>query len=100
MDNPRESQFLTQPELTPLEQEVLEEYERLAENMKKVGSFPESPRGFAILSFVLLRFFPTPNRTTPHDFFPHTTRREQMQRQYSPINDLNPMTDAIGRLIV
>jgi hypothetical protein len=24
------------PELTPLEQEVLEEYERLAENMKKV----------------------------------------------------------------
>ena len=25
------------PELTPLEQEVLEEYERLAENMKKVS---------------------------------------------------------------
>ena len=24
------------PELTPLEQEVLDEYERLAENMKKV----------------------------------------------------------------
>ncbi|PKS09727.1 hypothetical protein jhhlp_004348 [Lomentospora prolificans] len=26
------------PELTPLEQEVLEEYERLAENMKKLAS--------------------------------------------------------------
>jgi DASH complex subunit DAD3 len=26
------------PELTPLEQEVLDEYERLAENMKKVGA--------------------------------------------------------------
>jgi len=25
-----------QPELSPLEQDVLEEYERLAENMKKV----------------------------------------------------------------
>jgi hypothetical protein len=36
------------PELTPLEQEVLEEYERLAENMKKVRfdlplSFTHSP---------------------------------------------------------
>lgn len=28
--------LLSQPELTPLEQEVLDEYERLAENMNKV----------------------------------------------------------------
>jgi hypothetical protein len=28
--------ILSPPELSPLEQEVLEEYERLAENMKKV----------------------------------------------------------------
>jgi hypothetical protein len=29
-----------QPDLSPLEQEVLDEYERLAENMKKVGGTP------------------------------------------------------------
>ncbi|CAH0001688.1 unnamed protein product [Clonostachys byssicola] len=29
--------LLSPPELTPLEQEVLDEYERLAENMKKVS---------------------------------------------------------------
>ncbi|KAI0518397.1 DASH complex subunit Dad3-domain-containing protein [Xylaria bambusicola] len=29
---------LSPPELSPLEQEVLEEYERLAENMKKLAS--------------------------------------------------------------
>lgn len=31
---------ITQPELSPLEQEVIEEYERLAENMKKVCHHP------------------------------------------------------------
>lgn len=31
------SNLLSPPELTPLEQEVLEEYERLANNMKQVG---------------------------------------------------------------
>lgn len=30
--------LLSPPDLSPLEQEVLEEYERLAENMKKVRS--------------------------------------------------------------
>lgn len=30
--------LLSQPELSPLEQEVLDEYERLAENMKTVGT--------------------------------------------------------------
>ncbi|SPO05718.1 uncharacterized protein DNG_08405 [Cephalotrichum gorgonifer] len=30
------------PELTPLEQEVLEEYERLAENMKKLAHLSDS----------------------------------------------------------
>ena len=40
MDAARESHLLAQPELTPLEQEVLEEYERLAENMKRVGCIP------------------------------------------------------------
>ena len=34
--------LLSAPELTPLQQEVLEEYERLAENMKKVQTFPSS----------------------------------------------------------
>jgi hypothetical protein len=32
-----QSNVLSPPELSPLEQEVLEEYERLAENMKKVS---------------------------------------------------------------
>jgi len=32
------SSHLAPPELTPLQQEVLEEYERLAENMKKLAS--------------------------------------------------------------
>merc|ERR1712000_689625 len=36
MDQP--TNLLSQPELTPLQQEVLEEYERLAENMKKLAS--------------------------------------------------------------
>lgn len=31
------SNLLSPPELTPLQQEVLEEYERLAENMNKVN---------------------------------------------------------------
>ncbi|KAK0674677.1 putative DASH complex subunit dad3 [Cercophora samala] len=41
MDNPRPPSTLhagSPPELTPTEQEVLEEYERLADNMKKLAS--------------------------------------------------------------
>lgn len=34
---PQSSLLTSPPELTPLEQEVLEEYERLAENMKTVS---------------------------------------------------------------
>lgn len=33
---PQSSLLVAPPELSPLEQEVLDEYERLAENMKKV----------------------------------------------------------------
>jgi DASH complex subunit DAD3 len=41
MDQPTPSDLLTsQQELSPLEQEVLDEYERLAENMKKVFLSP------------------------------------------------------------
>jgi hypothetical protein len=41
------SNILSPPELTPLEQDVLDEYERLAENMKKVSrAFPSSYWGF------------------------------------------------------
>lgn len=36
--------LLSPPELTPLEQEVLDEYERLAENMNKVRVRNSSPR--------------------------------------------------------
>lgn len=36
MDQAATNPLLSPPELSPLEQEVLEEYERLAENMKKV----------------------------------------------------------------
>ncbi|RYP60741.1 hypothetical protein DL771_010393 [Monosporascus sp. 5C6A] len=38
MDSQAPSSLLSPPELSPLEQEVLEEYERLAENMKKLAS--------------------------------------------------------------
>ncbi|KAH6676032.1 DASH complex subunit Dad3 [Plectosphaerella plurivora] len=38
MDAARDSNMLGQPEMSPLEQEVLEEYERLAENMKKLAT--------------------------------------------------------------
>ena len=37
--------ILSPPELSPLEQEVLEEYERLAENMKKVKHLPSTGQG-------------------------------------------------------
>jgi hypothetical protein len=37
---PTSGLLIPPPELSPLEQEVLEEYERLAENMKKVCDFP------------------------------------------------------------
>src|ERR1041384_3949739 len=37
MDNTREPHMFDEPVLSPLEQEVLDEYERLAENMKKVS---------------------------------------------------------------
>lgn len=36
MDAPTTNPLLSPPELSPIEQEVLEEYERLAENMKNV----------------------------------------------------------------
>lgn len=35
---------LSPPELSPLEQEVLDEYERLAENMKTVSKAPPGRR--------------------------------------------------------
>ncbi|KAK9424623.1 putative DASH complex subunit dad3 [Seiridium unicorne] len=38
MDQPQTNPLLSPPELSPMEQEVLEEYERLAENMKKLAS--------------------------------------------------------------
>ncbi|KAI1745452.1 DASH complex subunit Dad3-domain-containing protein [Xylaria scruposa] len=38
MDQATSNPLLSPPELSPLEQEVLEEYERLAENMKKLAS--------------------------------------------------------------
>ncbi|KAH8197813.1 hypothetical protein TruAng_008011 [Truncatella angustata] len=38
MEQPQPNPLLSPPELTPLEQEVLEEYERLAENMKNLAS--------------------------------------------------------------
>lgn len=38
MEGQAPNPLLLPPDLTPLEQEVLEEYERLAENMKKVSS--------------------------------------------------------------
>lgn len=37
MEGQAPNPLLSPPELSPLEQEVLEEYERLAENMKKVS---------------------------------------------------------------
>ncbi|KAK8039245.1 hypothetical protein PG994_002009 [Apiospora phragmitis] len=38
MDAPTTNPLLAPPELSPLEQEVLEEYERLAENMKNLAT--------------------------------------------------------------
>ncbi|RYP63573.1 hypothetical protein DL769_006928 [Monosporascus sp. CRB-8-3] len=38
MDTQAPGSLLSSPELSPLEQEVLEEYERLAENMKKLAT--------------------------------------------------------------
>ncbi|RYP23258.1 hypothetical protein DL765_001167 [Monosporascus sp. GIB2] len=38
MDPQAPNSLLSPPELSPLEQEVLEEYERLAENMKKLAT--------------------------------------------------------------
>ena len=47
MERDTSNPLLPPPELSPLEQEVLEEYERLAENMKKVRfpgrNLPPSP---------------------------------------------------------
>ncbi|ROW04290.1 hypothetical protein VSDG_01114 [Cytospora chrysosperma] len=37
-DRPQSSALLSPPELSPLEQEVLDEYERLADNMKTLAS--------------------------------------------------------------
>ncbi|KAH9907910.1 DASH complex subunit Dad3 [Xylariomycetidae sp. FL2044] len=46
MDQPPPApSLLSPPELTPLEQEVLEEYERLAENMKKLASVLDTMAG-------------------------------------------------------
>ncbi|KAK7724021.1 hypothetical protein SLS64_000355 [Diaporthe eres] len=37
-DRPASSALISPPELSPLEQEVLDEYERLADNMKNLAS--------------------------------------------------------------
>lgn len=37
-DRPASSALLSPPELSPLEQEVLDEYERLADNMKNLAT--------------------------------------------------------------
>ncbi|POS77814.1 hypothetical protein DHEL01_v203789 [Diaporthe helianthi] len=37
-DRPASSALLSPPELSPLEQEVLDEYERLADNMKNLAA--------------------------------------------------------------
>ncbi|EXK49072.1 DASH complex subunit Dad3-domain-containing protein [Fusarium oxysporum f. sp. albedinis] len=41
MDQTQAGGLLDSPELTPLEQEVLDEYERLADNMNKLASVLE-----------------------------------------------------------
>ncbi|GAP83746.1 putative dash complex subunit dad3 [Rosellinia necatrix] len=45
MDQATSNPLLSSPELSPLEQEVLEEYERLAENMKKLASVLDTMAG-------------------------------------------------------
>ncbi|KAI0906449.1 DASH complex subunit Dad3-domain-containing protein [Ustulina deusta] len=45
MDQVASNPLLSPPELSPLEQEVLEEYERLAENMKKLASVLDAMAG-------------------------------------------------------
>ncbi|CRJ95619.1 DASH complex subunit dad3 like protein [Verticillium longisporum] len=46
MEQSRDAHLLAQqPDLSPLEQEVLEEYERLAENMKKLASVLDNMSG-------------------------------------------------------
>lgn len=45
MDQTANNPLLSPPELTPLEQEVLEEYERLAENMKKLAGVLDTMAG-------------------------------------------------------
>ncbi|KAI1418806.1 DASH complex subunit Dad3-domain-containing protein [Xylaria sp. FL1777] len=45
MDQATSNPLLSPPELSPLEQEVLEEYERLAENMKKLASVLDTMAG-------------------------------------------------------
>ncbi|GAW13230.1 hypothetical protein EKO27_g2401 [Xylaria grammica] len=45
MDQAPSNPLLSPPELTPLEQEVLEEYERLAENMKRLASVLDTMAG-------------------------------------------------------
>ncbi|KAI0885328.1 DASH complex, subunit Dad3 [Annulohypoxylon maeteangense] len=45
MDSQAQNPLLSPPELSPLEQEVLEEYERLAENMKKLAGVLDTMAG-------------------------------------------------------
>ncbi|KAI1102300.1 DASH complex, subunit Dad3 [Jackrogersella minutella] len=45
MESQGQNPLLSPPELSPLEQEVLEEYERLAENMKKLASVLDTMAG-------------------------------------------------------
>lgn len=71
---PQQNPLLSPPELTPLEQEVLEEYEQLAANMKKVRAchFSVPPLRFLLLrmeAVVFPRPFPLTNNHT-HDSSP------------------------------
>ncbi|KAI1644865.1 DASH complex, subunit Dad3 [Daldinia loculata] len=45
MEGQAPNPLLLPPDLTPLEQEVLEEYERLAENMKKLATVLDAMAG-------------------------------------------------------
>lgn len=56
MDQTAQNPLLSPPELSPLEQEVLDEYERLADNMSKVRNkqnplaclYPPPPLSFLL----------------------------------------------------
>jgi len=99
---PTSALLTAQQELSPLEQEVLDEYERLAENMKKVclSALPPTSSSPPIPSIALLPTISLLRLVRIYVLDPHSRRTDRNAQLASQLDDLAsaPATDILDGL--